>query len=729
MAMRAVDLNLFVNSASKGWNDGAKVDSPFGAFLEGVSKGIDQNYENELKAAQTEKVNIENQEAPYREQILQKQAEEAKIQTQAMQENPDAFKDTIVSQAQTKQAAAAQAQAYESKKTKLTDIYNSGDGKAIGDAYLSGDYKEVFSKDPSLDKLFKNEYPNWAKESQDTYQEQQRALREAKTNESLYDDAVATYEKNKPDYVANPDINTLKQKIQEATGKPVADSDLFEKGRIIAIEGPKQIPQKITQIDPNTGQPVLGADNKTPNQVFAPPDKFGQIPYVDDPLSTDKEKRNVFQYDGQNYQIAGGLPDSTSKLFGTMQSSYRRQNYLDKGQGGTTDLNAQADQKQKAQTDAIAKSQADAAQTNEQIDAQRAQFIQGANVATQKLAVKEGIVKPAETPLPEQKVYPPGPADNAPPIGPHNPEMKAPAPTAKPEPTPQADLIPTPAVPQVLPTSIATPKTALVDAEPTPTPGPMTPAQQNQLIVKQAQAVKANDFLSKYQKPADKTVTPPVTPAVQATMTTASPYIPKNVSTNIPYKPDPVAINTVASRPEMAGLSAITKAVAAHESRGINSATSPTGVNGIMQVTGATGKEINPNFDRTNPVQQAVAGAITLSRLNEKYPNNPMLALTAYNGGTVVVNEAVRMAGTTDWNIVKDFIPKASDSAQVQTAWYNDFRQAGFSDSKARKLARDKGNETSSYAEKVIVNFPAFASNSDDNRLLQLLKQQGVFQT
>lgn len=726
--MRAVDLDLFVNSASKGWNDGGKVASPFGAFLEGVNEGIDQSYENELKAEQSEKIRIENEQAPFKQQILERDAAKAKLETEAIQQNPDAFKDTIISKAQTDKLAKEQAAAYETKKTKLTEIYNSGDGKAIGDAYLSNEYKEVFSKDPSLNKMYKEAYPNWAKESQDAYQTQQRTLREVETNESLYDEAVKTYEKAKPDYVANPDINTLKQMIQKDTEKLPSDAELFEQGRVVTIEGPKRIPQKINQIDPNTGQPVLGADNKTPNKVFAPPDQFGQIPYVDDPLSQDKEKRNVFQYGGKNYEIGGGIQDSTAKLFGTMQSSYRRKNYLDKGQQGTTDLTASADQKQKAQNDAIAKSQADAAQTNEQINTQRAQFIQGADVATQRWAAKEGITKAPEARFDMTSQEPKGTIS----------ERDLPLPTQTPTPTKEViaglespTAVATPSVPQVLPTAIATPRTAVVPAspEPTPTPGPMSPAQQNQLIVKQAQAVKANQFLSKYQKPADAQVTPPISPAVQATMTTASPYVPKKVSTNIPYKPNTEAINTVASRPEMAGLSAITKAVAAHESGGINSAVSPTGVSGIMQVTGSTGKGINPEFDRTNAVQQAIAGARTLSILGDKYPNSPMLQLTAYNAGTVVVNEAVRLAGTTDWTEVKKFLPIASESERVQAAWYNDFRQAGLSDSKARKLAVTKGKEASSYAEKVIVNFPSFASNSDDNKVLQLLKQQGVFQT
>lgn len=723
--MRAVDLDLFVNSASKGWNDGAKVSTPFAAFVDSFAKGIDQYYENQARAEATEGQRIQNEQAPYREEILKTQAAEAELKRQAIEENPDAFKDSIISKAQTDKAVKDQELAYQTKKTKLTEIWNSGDGKAIGEAYLSRDNKDVFTKDKALDEQFKSAYPDWAKETQSTYQAQERSAREVKTNEILYQDAVSTFEKFKPDYVANPDINIIKEKIKEDTGNPVSDSELFEKGSLTPFKGPKQKLKTVQAVD-DSGKPLTLADGKTPKLVPAPAGKFG-MEYENDPYDLGEgEVRNVFTYNGKQYDVGAGISADASKLFNTMQSSYRRTNYLDKGQFGTTDLTSMSDQKEKAQNEATAKAQAEANQSDQQIQQQRSEFIKGADVATQKWAAKEGLVptpgtvterdllpeKSKEAQLTEMFKDQVGGLES-------KPASKSASNIAVPTPTPQ-----------VLATATAAARTEVVSpptAGPTPTPGPLTPAQQNQLVIKQAQAVKASQFLGKYQKTPDKVVEPPVPPAVQATRTTASPYIPKNISTNIPYEPKTEAINIVASRPEMQGLSALTKAVAVQESAGINAAKSPTEVTGIMQVTGPTGRGINPNFDRTDSVQQAIAGARTLSLLADKYPNSPMLQLTAYNAGTVITNEAVRLAGTTDWSVVKNYMEEAGNSPRVQNAWYNDFIKAGFSPAKAKKFTANKTKEASTYAEKVIVNFPAFAFNADDNKTLQLLKQQGVF--
>ncbi len=716
-----VDLDLFVNSASKGWNDGAKVDSPFAAFVGGLAKGIDQNYDNALKAEQTEAQRIQNEQAPYREAVLEAQATEAQFRTDAMNENPEAFKDTIIREAEAARAKKEQAAAYETKKAKLTEIYQSGDGAAIGNAYISREFKDVFTKDKSLDEMFKSAYPNWAKDTKQTYQAEQRQLREIDTNESLYEESVKTYEKFTPDYVQNRDINILKEMIQADTGTPVSDSELFEKGVMAPFTGPKQIPQKVPVVDPVTGKPVLEADGKIPKMQIAPAGKWG-VPYVDDPFSNDAQERVVFEYGGKKYQVGSGINTDTSRLFNTMQSSYRRKNYLDKGQGGTADLTFQDVQKTKTETEITAKAQADANRSSEQIQKETEEFIRGSDLATQKWAEKEKLIgdTPKATGTPVATVTP-----TATSTGP-----SAPIATPIPQMTPQSDKVtrPEPAAtytPQVLPTAIVGPT---MSQAPIPTPSPLSPAQQNQLIKKQAEAVKGNQFLSKYQKAPDKEVTPPLSPVAQAEMTTKSPYIPAKLITNIQYQPDVEAITRVAANPVMFKLSSLTKAIATHESLGRNSAKSPTGTLGVMQVTGPTGRSINPDFDRTSEVQQAIAGARILSLLNERYPNSPMLALTAYNAGTVVVNEAVRLAGTSNWSVVRDYMTQAGESERVQNAWYSDFIRAGFSDAKARKLARGKVKEAQTYAEKVIVNFPAFAQSEDDNRVIDLLKQQGVFE-
>ena len=115
----------------------------------------------------------------------------------------------------------------------------------------------------------------------------------------------------------------------------------------------------------------------------------------------------------------------------------------------------------------------------------------------------------------------------------------------------------------------------------------------------------------------------------------------------------------------MQGLSAFSKAVAVHESRGINEAISPTGVTGIMQVTEGTGKSVNKKFDKTNSVQQAITGAYLLDTLLKKYSNNPMLYSNGIQWGELVVNQAIRLAGTTDWSVVKNYMEEAGRSPIV----------------------------------------------------------------
>ena len=66
MALRPVDLDLFVNSASKRMARRSKSAFSFASFVNAVSEGIDQNYKNDLMAQQTEQVRINNEMAEVR---------------------------------------------------------------------------------------------------------------------------------------------------------------------------------------------------------------------------------------------------------------------------------------------------------------------------------------------------------------------------------------------------------------------------------------------------------------------------------------------------------------------------------------------------------------------------------------------------------------------------------------------------------------------------------------
>lgn len=712
---QGVDVNLFVNAASKGFNDGARVPSPFAAFVDSAIKGLDAQQDYETQA-------IRNEQASYETQIKETQALEAQMKQEAIEADPEKFKQGLIADIEAKAQEKERLAIYQTKKNKLIEIMNSGDGKLQEQAYLSGDFKEVFNLDPQLKERYVDAtYENWGAGAKDVYREEARTKRERETNESLDADAYKNYEKGKIDYEKNPEINDLKMMIQKETGEPVSDSDLFDNGFLTSKKGRKQIPKTVPEIGPD-GNPVMLSDGKTPKPV---PDPSGG--FMDDPNDrSGGEYRNVLEYKGKTYQVGPGISGETYRLFNGMQSSYRRIHRQDKGQGGITDLDNRVRIKEETATKKQAEAQAEANKTTAQIQSEREKFYSGSNVAFQEYYKKRRLQVEQPTVQTPQSTFTPVPTGTPTPIetatqGPSGPTM-----SSTPTPTPRA-----------IQTGSAAPTLATrmpqASQAGTPTPTPLSQeqiqAQAAATVKAQAQATKASQFLSKHQATPDKPITPPVSQTVQNSVTEKSPYIPPQVTTDIPYAEDIEAINRVASAPEMAGLSALTKALVAHESRGVSSARSPTDVVGLAQVTNTVGKAINPDFDRTNPVHSALAGAFHLSELNRRYENNPMLALTAYNGGTAVVNEAIRMAGTTDWKVVKDFLLPAGQSERVQAAWRTDFVNAKLSNKKIEKRLKTKPYESASYAEKVIVNFPAFMFNADDDAMLQTLKQQGVFNT
>jgi hypothetical protein len=190
------------------------------------------------------------------------------------------------------------------------------------------------------------------------------------------------------------------------------------------------------------------------------------------------------------------------------------------------------------------------------------------------------------------------------------------------------------------------------------------------------------------------------------------------VATGQPYTVNTEAVKRVASMPFVQDMSAITKAVMAAESAGVVNAKSPTGVRGPMQVTGRTARGIAQNpVDVADPLTSTILGAIELEKVmaNPLYKGNPMLGLTSYNGGEAVTARAIELAGTTDWNVVKNYLEEA-----VLT--YPNWEREGLRPDQIP----GKAKEVRAYAERVVSNFPAFARTAGDMEIARSLKAQGV---
>lgn len=100
------------------------------------------------------------------------------------------------------------------------------------------------------------------------------------------------------------------------------------------------------------------------------------------------------------------------------------------------------------------------------------------------------------------------------------------------------------------------------------------------------------------------------------------------------------------------------KAVGAVESGGMNTAISPTGVKGPMQVTKAVAGQYGLN--RNIPEENVQAGQMYLEDLIRTFNGNRELAYAAYNTGPKVVQYAQQLAGgSEDWQDVKKYIYKA----------------------------------------------------------------------
>lgn len=710
---REIDLDLFVNAASKGFNDGAKVPSPFASFVNAFSEGIDQNYKNALEEQQTEQIRIHNEQAPFETTIKENQAMKAQLETEAMQQNPDAFKSSIIRKAEADRQQIEQQAIQQQKKTDLTTIMGGDDGEAKGTALLSGKYDDILS--PALKQQYiDSTYTQWGDQNQAVYQDMEFQKRQRESNAKLKEQALIDKQKTEQDFLGNSELSAL---AKEAGNLSMAD--MLEKGKIVSIP-----------------VPPLDSTDKT--------DGFGNVIYERKYLPGQKpDMIKVFQYDGKQYDLGGvGVSNEAFNTFNKSSTNYNLVNDQNRGQGGPADKQRQAEQQKSVEAKKNAEATLNYEETASRARAQQDSFNEGAKVAapyqdaanTVKNQIAEARAKSRVTPqatpdltveynTKEPAVLPQGRDTIGSGVKTEVPSVPS---VGTPEPVFSSFTI-TPGTASPIATSIqqpattpfptATPTAQVSGNSPAPTPGPE--AQQANLK-KQIANTKAEEIAKKYQQ--TNTPVPMTSPPVdQARQVTSSSFIPSKFTVNVPYKPQTAAIQRVASRPELQGFSAIAKAVAVQESGGNPKAVSETGVKDLMQVTGKTARDITPTGDFTNPVDNAMRGAIYIQKALSKpaFENNPMLALTSYNGGELVVAQAIRLAGgSTDWDKVKSKLIEAGNLPVVQAAWVRDGLD--------RKYLKTKPKQVYEYAEKVVANFSPFVYTRSDMELADKLKQQKV---
>ena len=110
----------------------------------------------------------------------------------------------------------------------------------------------------------------------------------------------------------------------------------------------------------------------------------------------------------------------------------------------------------------------------------------------------------------------------------------------------------------------------------------------------------------------------------------------------------------------------LVRSVMKQESGGNQHARSQTGVEGLMQLTNVTAREVGVT-DRRDPEQSVDGGANYLAKQIKRFDGSVPLALAAYNGGGGNINKAIRYAGSKDPDKVLAALPNVmEDQAKVR---------------------------------------------------------------
>lgn len=122
---------------------------------------------------------------------------------------------------------------------------------------------------------------------------------------------------------------------------------------------------------------------------------------------------------------------------------------------------------------------------------------------------------------------------------------------------------------------------------------------------------------------------------------------------------DPKILSSVLSEPLLQNQDSLVKAVAAVESAGNRGAKSKKGPVGLFQLTKDAATDMKVN--RNNPEDNVKGGVAYLEMLKNRFHGNTVAALMAYNVGMGVVDDAIDIAGGSDWESILSGIKMLMD--------------------------------------------------------------------
>jgi hypothetical protein len=736
VAFSKVDTDLFIRAASQGLSDGTKYGTPYSSFVNSFIDARDKEQDYQTQELQNRQRQIDIENAPLDTRIKQGQADRLDAELALYRSDPEAY---VARQQQEQELAKAQAEEKArllDKQTKFMDILQNGASADKAQALLGGEYSDLFASNPKLFEYGEKTVPTWDPADRDKYRGYQSSKRTQEWYGEIEEDQFKKYESSKSEFLKDTEIGRL------AAAKGVDRTMLLNKGEIRERLTPplrpimETVPQEGKDLDgkplpPKLQPKIANGEPVTELDYSAPPDQW--------------KMKKVFIYDNEvlKYDVDSDL----EKTFLGFQESWRFRNKLAPGQGGETDLINKGKEVDKQKEAAMAAERAAANANAEQQRQYAEEFYGRANIRPQYQDAANKVKAQAQeerlprgTPRPESTATPAATSTAA------APGVTWPARSGRQRVTPTV-------TPTSIPTRVPGEETAQAapqaTAQATPgVPTPMARPMPESLRVAEEQATaqkeKARSHVQELiaRKQAGKpqqTATPSATATPESTPAGEEGFslISSAQASELPAKPDTIdyvpamkargvpnieAIERVASLPEAASLSAIAKAIMVQESAGIANAKSPTSVLGLMQVTGRTANEIAGNVDRADSLDSSMLGAIYIQRLldTKQYADNPMLALTSYNAGSLVTQIAVAMAGTTDWDTVKQYIPQAVESKRARAEW----KRLGFNEEQVQA----KKVEAQQYAEKTIANFPAFVQTRSDMEIARKLKAQKVLE-
>lgn len=708
MALRPVDLDLFANSFIKGVEAGSRVPSAFSAFAGGLISGFEQEeknkaqrIQNELNQNKLDNIEVENRMNEANTQVREAQAD---LVTQP------GYAELEAQKLQNEVAEQQRIAELNIKRTELYDIVDNGDDVASGKAYNSGYFDELFAQEPNTKAMMiERTYRGWEPEDREAYRELKGKADARTWYDSVKEARLKKDHDNEQAFLGNEELADLAEKSK------VPSTDFLLKGEVRDVW--RAPPRPLMEVELGAdGKPIIDPKTKLPKQTGkVATNKHGAYLWEPDPNPDPAKLKKQKAFFIGDEEI-GDISDEAAKIHSGYKQTYKYKNGYQPEQlnefGFTNDmdLERQAEQAQARKAAEEAQAQITAEERAEVQKKQDLMFEQAGISARHSKPFKP--LEEVKSTILENRAAPEQPA-GAPEGQPKEGRTRISVPTGQLGIDNMEEFLASANEGEIK-------RSDLGANAPVPSPSWVEEAETKQSMA----ATKAANILKKYTS---KNQTPPENrpPPVEQSKAIAAPsFVPSSmeVNTSSPYKLDIEGIRSVARHPGAEKVGALPKALMVQESRGIDSAISKTKVKGVAQLTEGAALDISRatgiDIDRNDPVHSALGGAAYLETLlaREQFKSNPMIALVAYNAGAGIAEDAIELAGgSTDWNVFKNFI----EEAVLLPKWDEYWRR--------KKVdPKQKAKEARTYPEKVIVNFPVFASSRKDMEIANTLKRQGV---